>query len=91
VQRAGWFIDSGTGRTPLAQGNNWTGGVLEPGRTKTMRWLLNAQTVGKHTIRYKVSSGLTDREAHATSGTGLTGSASALIVNRAPLKDLPSE
>jgi hypothetical protein len=82
ITRAGWFIDSGTGRTPLAQGDNWTGGTLAPGRTKTMRWLLNAQTVGKHSIRYKVSSGLTNNEAHATSGTGLAGSISAEISDR---------
>jgi hypothetical protein len=76
---APWFVDTAPGGTPLSDSNLYTGGQLDPGRSITLRWQLNAVVPGTHTINYQVWSGLTDNEAKATSGEGLTGALTGTI------------
>lgn len=82
VTRAAWFVDGSPNGTPLGNSNLYPGGRLEPGRTRTLRWRLNAQTEGEHELTYRVFAGLTDNAAKATGGTGLTGSVSASITEK---------
>lgn len=82
VTRAAWFIDGSSSRTPLSNSQLYPGGVLDPGETKTMRWLMNAQTVGEHELGYEVFAGQTNAAAEATHGTGLTGRVKAVITNK---------
>lgn len=79
TKRAPWFIDTAPDGTPLSDSNLYTGGPLAPGRSRTLRWQMNAVVPGTHTITYQVWSGLTDNEAKATSGEGLTGSLTGTI------------
>lgn len=79
TKRKAWFIDDGPGKAPLANGETWSGGTLEPGETKTLRWKLAAITPGSYTLNYWVAGGLTDNAVKATSGTGLKGSVQATI------------
>lgn len=77
--RSPWFVDEGPDGSAIESGNTYLGGRLEPGRTRTLRWKLNARRPGTHTITYDVVSGLTDTQARATRGTGLSGSLTATI------------
>jgi hypothetical protein len=79
IKRKAWFIDDGPGRAPLAGGETWTGGALEPGESTTMKWKLAAITPGRYTLTYWVAGGLTDNAVKATSGSGLKGTVSATI------------
>lgn len=79
VKRAAWFVDDAPLGGSYGAGNLYEGGRLEAGRSRTLRWRLNAQQPGKHTLKYQVFAGLTDNAAKATSGTGLTGTVSATI------------
>ncbi len=79
IKRKAWFIDDGPGKMPLANGETWNGGSLEPGETKTLRWKLAAITPGSYTLTYYVAGGLTDNAVKATSGNGLKGTVSATI------------
>ncbi|MDQ8046550.1 MAG: hypothetical protein AAGC46_21545 [Solirubrobacteraceae bacterium] len=79
TKHAPWFVDTAPGGTPLSDSDLYTGGELAPGRSRTLRWQMNAVVPGTHTIKYQVWSGLTDNEAKATSGDGLTGSVTATI------------
>ncbi len=83
TKRAAWFIDDAPEGGSYAESNLFEGGALEPGRTRTLRWRLTAQRPGKHTLTYQVLGGLTDNQAKATTGTGLTGSVSATIAANA--------
>lgn len=82
VTRAAWFVDLAPSRTPLSQSTMYPGGPLEPGEARTMRWRLNAQTVGEHELGYQVFAGQTAAAAEATGGTGLTGGVKAVITNK---------
>lgn len=88
IKRKAWFVDDGPGRTPLAGGETWNGGSLEPGETKTLRWKLAAITPGTYTLTYWVAGGLTDNAVKATSGTGIKGTVQATI--RQPGRDEPA-
>ncbi len=82
VTRAAWFVDGSPDRTPLSSSNLYPGGRLEPGRTRTLRWRMSAQTPGTHELKYRVFAGLTGAAAKATGGTGLTGSVKATIADK---------
>lgn len=88
IKRKAWFIDDGPNRNPLAGGEQWTGGRLEPGQSTVLRWKLAAITPGRYTLKYIVAGGLTDKAVKATSGTGLTGSVTATIAE--PSEDDPA-
>lgn len=77
--RAPWFVDSGPGGTALGGGFTFNAGPLPAGAKRTLRWELAARVPGVHAITYKISSGLTDNAARATSGTGLSGRVEATI------------
>lgn len=79
--RAPWFVDEGPGGGGLAGSTTYAAGPLEPGRSRTLRWRLAAMVAGEHALRYEVVSGLTDKQARATEGTGLTGTVRATITN----------
>jgi hypothetical protein len=79
TKRAPWFIDESPSGGQYGASTLYEGGALAPGRSRTLRWRLGAQQPGKHTLTYKVFSGLTDNEAKATSGSGLDGSVEATI------------
>jgi hypothetical protein len=83
TKRAAWFVDKGPDGAALSSSFLFPGGALAPGRSRTLRWQMNAQTPGDHTLAYQVWSGLTDNEAKATSGTGLSGSIDATILDAA--------
>lgn len=82
VTRAAWFVDRAPDRTGLGNSNLYPGGRLEPGRTRTLKWRLNASRAGEHELEYQVFAGLTDNAAKATGGTGLTGTVKASITDR---------
>ncbi len=82
VQRAAWFVDGSPDRTPLGNSTLYPAGRLDPGRTRTLRWRMNAQTEGEHELKYRVFAGLTDAAAKATGGDGLTGSVRATITEK---------
>jgi hypothetical protein len=82
TKRAAWFVDDFPDGPALGDSFLYPVGALAPGRTRTLRWQLGAQTGGTHTLGYQVWSGLTDNEAKATSGTGLTGSVTAKIASK---------
>lgn len=85
--RAPWFVDEGPGGTGLAGSTTYDAGPLEPGRSRTLRWRLAAMVAGEHELRYEVVSGLTDKQAKATEGTGLTGSVRGTITNTEQASD----
>lgn len=82
VTRAAWFVDDSPERTPLSSSNLYPAGRLEPGRTRTLKWKMNASRAGDHELGYQVYAGLTDNAAKATSGEGLTGTVTATITNK---------
>ena len=84
VDRAAWIVDEAPGGGPLASGDLYTGGRLEPGRTITMRWRLGAVRPGTFTLGWRVTAGLENSWAEATSGTGLTGEITRKITDREP-------
>lgn len=79
TERAAWFIDEAPNGGSFSESNLYPGGPLAPGRSRTLRWRMNAAQPGTHTIKYQVYGGLSDNEAKATSGTGLTGSVTGTI------------
>lgn len=79
--RSPWFVDEGPGGTGLAGSTTYDAGPLEPGRSRTLRWRLAAMVPGEHELEYEVVAGLTDKQAKATEGSGLTGSVRGTIAN----------
>ncbi|MDO9353237.1 MAG: hypothetical protein Q7T55_06055 [Solirubrobacteraceae bacterium] len=79
TKRAAWFIDEAPAGGQYGASTLYEGGALAPGRSRTLRWRLGAQQPGKHTLTYRVLSGLTDNEAKATTGQGISGEVSATI------------
>lgn len=79
TKRAPWFVDDSPQHSSLSASDLYPAGTLEPGRTRTLKFTLLAQSPGDHTIEYQVFAGLTDNQAKKLTGTGLTGSVSAHI------------
>lgn len=84
VDRAAWIVDAAPGGGALAGSDNYTGGRLEPGRTITMRWRLGAVRPGTFTLGWRVFAGLSNGQAKATRGSGLTGEITQTITDREP-------
>jgi hypothetical protein len=56
-----WVVDAGPVGGTTAYTNTWALGPLRPGEEKTFTWDVTAVKAGQHTIRYRVSAGLTGK------------------------------
>lgn len=88
VNRAAWIVDEAPNGGAIANSDNYTAGKLEPGRSVTIRWRLGAVRPGTFTLAWRISGGLADSQAKATSGTGLTGKITRTITDRAGKEEL---
>lgn len=79
IEQPAWTVDEAPGRYALAAGDQYDAGRLAAGEETTVEWTLGALTSGDHTLQYRVTAGLTDNAAEATTGNGLTGQISATI------------